>query len=71
MTSVRVGRRNSGIMNEPAAMQISTSVRAYTDDLPRLDRIVDLLLKTNPKAARTDAVRAAIEAWERQNGEGT
>lgn len=51
------------------APRISQTVRAYIADFPRLDRIVESLIEQNPKASRTDAIRAAIEAWERQNGE--
>ena len=46
--------------------RISQTVRAYIADFPRLDRIVEALLPQNPKASRTDAIRAALEAWERQ-----
>ena len=52
------------------AQPVSITVRAYSADIPRLDRIIEALINQNPKASRTDAIRAALDAWERQNGEG-
>jgi hypothetical protein len=35
----------------------TTNVRLYTEDLPELDAVLSEVLKDNPRARRSDAVR--------------
>ncbi len=43
---------------------ITTTVRAYLVDLPRLARVEREVLKANPKAKKSDAIRRLLDIYE-------
>ena len=56
-------------MNEATPTTLSTTqVRVYEDDTARLDAVVESMRRDQPRAARPDAIRRLLDAYEAGNG---